>query len=176
MNCTIRPETPADYTAVATVIEAAFRDLAISDHQEHFLVERLRESDTFIPGLSLVAEQDQQIVGHILLSPIKIVNEENTYPSLALAPVSVHPDFQNQGIGGQLIRMAHHRAKELGYSSIALIGHETYYPKFGYQRAEQFGIRFPFEVPPANAMVAELVPESLKGINGEIEYPVAFFS
>lgn len=105
-----------------------------SDHQEQFLVERLRKSDAFIPELSLVAEDEKgTIAGHILLTKLSIENDSETYESLALAPVSVKPEFQNQGIGGQLIREGHRVAQRLGYQSVILIGHENYYPKFGYK-------------------------------------------
>jgi len=175
MTIKIRQETPSDYPIVFKLIEKAFHNLELSDHQEHFLVERLRKSEAFIPKLSLVAEQNNQILGHIILSNIKINNEEESMESLALAPISVLPDFQNQGIGGQLIRTAHRIAKELGFSSIILIGHTDYYPRFGYERLDKYGIQLPFDVPVENAMVIELIEGSLKQVSGVVEYSKAFF-
>ena len=74
------------------------------------------------------------IAGHILFTKIKIVNEEKSFASLALAPVSSKTGFQNQGIGAKLILEGHRIAEELGYESVILIGHEKYYPRFGYKK------------------------------------------
>jgi len=174
MNITIRQETPKDHQAVFHLIEAAFQSEPISDHQEQFLVERLRTSPAFIPELSLVAEVDKKIVGHILLTKLKIKNEQTAFDSLALAPVSVLPNYQRKGIGGQLIKQAHSIAKALGHTSIVLLGHAHYYPRFGYQPAHLFGITFPFEAPKENCMVLALTENGLDGISGTVVYPKEF--
>lgn len=172
---TIRQEEEKDYHEVFQLTEEAFRDMEHSDHQEQFLVERLRKSEAFIPELSLVAEDEKgTIAGHILFTKIKIVNDSESFDSLALAPVSVKPEFQNQGIGGKLITEGHRIAKGLGYPSVILIGHEKYYPKFGYEKTSNFGISFPFEIPEENGMAVELVKEGLKNIKGIVKYPKEF--
>jgi predicted N-acetyltransferase YhbS len=171
----IRQEQPSDYPAVFALVEQAFRDLKISDHTEQYLVERLRKSDAFIPELSLVAEDNGKIVGHILLTKLKIQNGQQEFESLSLAPVAVLPEYQRQGIGAMLIEEAHRVAKSLGYTSVILVGHENYYPRFGYKPASTFGIKFPFEVPDANGMAVELVENGLAGIRGTVVYPPGFF-
>jgi predicted N-acetyltransferase YhbS len=177
---TIRQEEKKDHQNVFQLIEEAFKNIPQSDHQEHFLVERLRKSDAFIPELSLVAEyidddsNHNEIVGHILFTKLKIEIGSAVFGSLALAPVSVKPEFQNQGIGGQLITFGHFIAKELGYESIILIGHEEYYPRFGYQKTTNFGISFPFEIPEVNGMAIELIKDSLKNKKGTVKYPKEF--
>jgi len=175
MQIQIRQEQPADYPFVFNLIEAAFKTMKYSNHTEHFLVERLRKSEAFIPELSLVAVNDSQIVGHILLSIVKIKNEDSIFESLSLAPVSVLPEFQRKGIGGQLIKASHQLAKALGYKSVILLGHKDYYPRFGYLRADSFGIELPFDSPKENCMAIELVENGLKKVNGMVEYPKAFF-
>jgi predicted N-acetyltransferase YhbS len=172
----IQQEQPADYPAVFALVEEAFRDLEISDHTEQFLVERLRKSDAFIPELSLVAEEEGKIVGHILLTKLKIRDGQQEFESLSLAPVAVLPNHQRQGIGAMLIEEAHRVARNLGYTSVILVGHENYYPRFGYKRASTFGISFSFEVPDANAMAVELTENGLAGIRGTVVYPSAFFA
>jgi len=109
----------------------------------------------------LVAEIDNEIVGHILLTKIKIRNDQNQYNSLALAPVSVLPKHQKKRIGGKLIIESHTIALKLGYNSIILLGHQVYYPKFGYKQAQKFGIKLPFKVLKENCMAIELTKNSL---------------
>ncbi len=174
MEITIRQEKPDDYEAVSDLIERAFEFEKLSDHKEQFLVKRLRKSNDFIPELSVIAEIGKIIVGHILLTRIKIKNNQNEFISLALAPVSVLPEYQRNGIGGKLIEEAHNTAIKLGYKSIVLLGHEKYYPKFGYQQADKFGIELPFDVPKENCMVIELIENGLNEVNGLVEYPKEF--
>lgn len=175
MAITFRQESSSDYEKVSEVIEEAFENVNFSDHREQFLVERLRKSNAFIPELSIVAELKSKIVGHILLTKIKIQNEKQTFPSLAMAPVSVIPHHQNQGIGGKLILAAHEKAKDLGYLSIIVLGHGAYYPRFGYQLTRFFGIELPFEAPEENCLAIELQEGSLKNVNGKVIYPKEFF-
>jgi len=175
MEISIRQEQEADHKVVFQLIEEAFAGETLSDHREQFLVERLRKSEAFIPELSIVAILNEQIVGHILLTKIKIKNTTQSFDSLALAPVSVLPPFQGQGIGGALIKAAHEKAKALGHTSIVLLGHEAYYPRFGYQQSAQFGISLPFDVPAENCMAIELVPNTLQKISGVVEYAPEFF-
>ncbi len=174
-NLIIRQEDPGDHKVVFDLIEQAFRDMDISDHQEQFLVDRLRRSDAFVPELSLVAEFGDQIVGYILLTKVLIKNEDQQQTSLTMAPVAVRPDLQDCGIGGALIRKSHEVANKLHYSSITVLGHADYYPKFGYVKAQEFGIKFPFEVPSENCRIIELVEGGLKNTTGVVEYPSPFF-
>ena len=175
MEVQIRQETKEDYKAVFVVIEEAFSSEKFSDQKEQHLVKNLRNSDAFIPELSIVALIKNEIVGHILLTKILIKNDDKSFESLALAPVSVSPNHQNRGIGGQLIKEAHKIARTLGYKSIVLLGHETYYPKFGYELAGKYDINIPFEAPAENCMVFELVEDGLKGVSGVVEYAKEFY-
>ena len=159
----IRPEQENDFQAVREVVELAFRNVEDSDQSEPYLVERLRKTDAYIPELSLVAELNGEIIGHLMMSKVEIVSEDQSVISLGLAPV-----------GSALIREAHKRAGELGYKSAVLLGHKDYYPRFGYKRAIDFGIEFPFDVPSEYCMVVELAPEGLKNVHGMIKYAKPF--
>lgn len=173
----IRKEEIKDYNEVFKVIENAFKDEQYSDHREQFLVEKLRSSESFIPELSLVAEIDNKIVGYILLTKIKIVDDNsNQVTSLALAPVAVLKKHQGKGIGGNLIRKAHQIAKELKFNSIILLGHKKYYPKFGYEMTKKYGIKLPFDVPDENCMLIELEENALENVTGIVEYPAEFYT
>lgn len=171
----IRQEEQKDYLQVTNVVEAAFAQLEESDQTEHLLISRLRKSSAFVPQLSLVAETDGMIQGHILFTKVKINSGQASHEALALAPVSVHPREQRKGIGSKLIEAGHEVAKSLGYESIVLLGHADYYPRFGYQKAADFGIALPFPVPEENCMVKDLVGSGLPGMKGVVEYPSVFF-
>ena len=174
MNITIRQELAGVYKITEKVIKSAFANMELSDKKEHELVSRIRKSDAFIPKLSLVAI-NKEIVGHILLSKIKIINDNQFAESLALAPVSVLPAYQNKGIGGLLITEALKEAKELGYKSVVVLGHPEYYPRFGFKKASFWGIKAPFEVPDEAFMAIELSENALNNVSGVVEYPSVFF-
>jgi predicted N-acetyltransferase YhbS len=171
MDLLIRQEEEKDHDAVYQVVKTAFETMELADGDEQDLVNRLRKGEAFIPELSLVAEYDGKIIGHILFTKMKI----GAHPSLALAPVAVLPEYQNRGVGGKLIVEGHRIAKELGYRSVIVVGHPRYYPRFGYQRASQCKITAPFEVPDEAFMVLELVEGGLTGVSGMIEYAPEFF-
>lgn len=175
MEIKIRKETKEDFRSVFELIRSAFKEEALSDHKEQFLVERLRNSDSFNPELSLVAESNGKIIGYILLTEIKIEDiGKDSSTSLALAPVAVLPDYQGNGVGSKLIKAAHDKAKGLGYGSVVLLGHENYYPKFRYRPTKEFGIKLPFEVPEANCMAIELTENALQNVTGIVKYPKEF--
>lgn len=175
MKVIIRTEVREDFKAVFEVIQNAFENQEYSDHKEHHLVERLRNSDAFIPELSLIAEVDKQVVGYILLTKINIIDTNAiSYTSLALAPVAVLQAFQGKNIGGKLIETAHNKARVLGFGSVVLLGHENYYPKFGYKLTKEFGIKLPFDVPEANCMAIELTENSLQNVSGIVQYAKEF--
>lgn len=170
---TIRQERQTDYRKTEEVVQQAFLNEEFSDKKEHALVKRIRECDAFIPELSIVAV-DEEIVGHIMLSKIKIEQDGASVDSLALAPVSVARGYQKKGIGGKLIVAALAKAKELGYGSVVVLGHPEYYPKFGFKKASEWNIKAPFEVPEEVFMVMELTENALEGVKGVVQYSSAF--
>lgn len=175
MSVNIRKEETSDYAAVFNVVEKAFENEEHSDHQEQFLVERLRKSAAFVPELALVAELDGEVVGYILLTKIQIINEHASTTSLALAPIAVLPTHQRKGIGERLIKSAHDKATELGFGAVVVLGHENYYPRFGYEPAEKYGFKLPFDAPSENCMAIELIEDALGNAGGMVEYPPEFY-
>ena len=174
-NIIIREETPDDYAWVIELTEKAFETMEFSDGKEGKLVENLRKAPAFIPELSLVAELNGQVVGHILFSPMQIKNEQKIFESLVLGPVSVLPEFQKQGIGSQLMRAGHQKAKELGFQSVILIGHQEYYPRFGYKPASTWGIKTQIPLPSDDVFMAvELTEGALKEVSGMVDFPPEF--
>lgn len=168
----IRQEQPLDYEAVFTLNERAF-----GQPNEARLVNALRGSDAFIPELSMVAETDGRIVGHILFTKIAIRNTDaDAFESLSLAPMAVEPDLQNRGIGSKLVRAGLKKAAELGYHSVIVLGHEKYYPRFGFKPASLWDIKAPYDVPDDVFLALELTEGALDGVHGTVKYPEEFDS
>ncbi|MBN1163805.1 MAG: N-acetyltransferase [Candidatus Krumholzibacteriota bacterium] len=165
----IRHEKSEEREIVAQINRQAF-----GDETESTLVASIRESEHFIPQLSLVAERDGRVVGHILFSPISIQQSDVTHPALALAPMAVLPDFQRRGIGAALIRRGLEECKRLKQQVVVLIGHPEYYPRFGFKPAREYGLSLDFDVPGEAFMVLELEKGALKKIGGVVKYPPAF--
>ncbi|MFN4150808.1 MAG: GNAT family N-acetyltransferase [Candidatus Sericytochromatia bacterium] len=127
MSLIIRQENEKDYSSVENLIKKVFENEEYSDHKEHFLVSRLRKSTSFIPELSLVAEYNGLIIGHILLTKLVIKNGDKSFDSLALAPVSVRKEDQNKGVGSRLILESNKIAKNVGYEQYESVYHPRPY-------------------------------------------------
>lgn len=95
-------------------------------------------------------------------------------PALALAPMAVRPEYQNQGIGSELVRHGLRQCRDLGHKVIVVVGHPEYYPRFGFSLARAKGLEAPFPVPDEAFLVLELVPDALEGIKGVVNYPPEF--
>lgn len=165
----LRQETPADHAAVYGLIAEAFAAAEYADGTEQDLVAALRNSTAFIPELSIVAEIDGELAGHILFTKASVGGDE----VLVLAPLSVTPKYQRQGVGTALIAKGHATAARLGYSYSLVLGSETYYPRMGYLPAARFGVQIPDHFPPNNFMAKRLL-EHAKPISGPVTYPKEF--
>jgi putative acetyltransferase len=171
-NLIIRTENHTDYNDVFDLNNRAFGNR----EDESRLIDRIRNSNGFIPELSIVAEQDDQLVGHILISKAKVNDHHHPEEVLVLAPIAVDPRIQRSGIGKKLMEEGIRRSKELGYGLLFLIGHPTYYPQFGFLPARKFGFDLKqFQVPDDVFMVLELRNGDLTKVKGELLYPEAFF-
>jgi putative acetyltransferase len=125
----IRSERSTDVDAIAAVTVAAFSTLAISNHTEQFIIAALRTAKALT--VSLVAESDGRVVGHVAFSPVTI--SDGTPNWYGLGPVSVLPEYQRQGIGKALIREGLSRLKDMNAHGCCLVGHPEYYKKFGFK-------------------------------------------
>jgi putative acetyltransferase len=155
----IRDERQSDWTAVHYVVSSAF-----GQSGEAELVEQLRAAGVAI--VSLVAEEDGQIVGHVLLSKM-----EAPFSALALAPVSVHPARQRSGIGSALVASALAHASNEGWAAVFVLGDPDYYERFGFDQEAAAGFTSPYAGP--NLMVLKLSP-SLTARTGELRHAPAF--
>ena len=168
-NLIIRQGLPGEEPIVEEVIRQAFGDESVPK-----LVNAIRASGGFIPELSLVAELNGTIAGHILFSTVTIRTETGDKPALTLSPVAVLPEFQNQGIGSALIERGLKRACELGHALVLVVGHPWYYPRFGFKPAGPLGINYPKRIRQEVFMVYELVPGAIARTQGTLIYPPAF--
>lgn len=165
----IRQENKNDYQEVYNLIKTAFKTAKHSDGNEQDLVVNLRKSNNFIPKLSLVAKKENEIIGYILFTKIKIGEHEE----LALAPLGVLPKYQKQGVGSMLIKEGHRIAKNLKYHYSVVLGDPKYYSKFGYSLASKYGVKPPFDVPDENFMIAKLNDADVE-IKGLVKYAKEF--
>jgi putative acetyltransferase len=143
---------------------------AFETHVEVDLIDALRQ----VPGIiSLVAEHDDAVVGHILFSPVTLANHPDL-SIMGLAPMAVAPQHQRRGIGTALVNTGLERCRALGFGAVAVLGHAEYYPRFGFLPARRFGIGCEYDVPDDVFMVLELRPGFLDGAAGVIRYHDAF--
>lgn len=166
MSIAIRPETPADLNAIHEVNRLAFGQDA-----EAKLIDGLR-AGSFV-RLSLVAEVDGRIIGHILFSRLPIITETFVVEALALAPVAVLPTHQRQGIGTKLVEEGLRACREAGHKIVVVLGHPAFYPRFGFSAKRAEPLTSPFGGREA-WMAMELVAGALAGVVGQVEYPPPF--
>ena len=165
----IRKEQASDIEKIWAINSEAFETDA-----EANLVNALRDSGcTFI---SLVADIQNKLVGHILFTPVELTDNENKLKILGLAPMAVLSQHQNTKIGSKLVNAGLEHCQSLGYDAVVVLGHPDYYPKFGFVPSVKFGIKSEYEVPDEVFMVLELVPECLKNHAGVIKYHEVFNS
>lgn len=164
----IRAERDTDHAAVHAVNAAAFPTPLEAD-----LVDALRRQAH--PLISLVAERDGAILGHILFSPVTLEGRPDLR-LMGLAPLAVAPEHQRSGIGSALVRAGLAECRHLGFSAVVVLGHPEYYPRFGFTPAVRYGLRSEYDVPAEVFMALELIPGALREATGTIKYHPAFSS
>lgn len=162
----IRQEVAVDRPAIRNVHDLAFESTAEAD-----LVDLLRASGK--ATISLVAEEDGEILGHILFSAVQIDPPSPGWSALGLAPVGVTPERQRQGVGKALIRAGLERCRSIGIGAVVLLGDPEYYQRIGFKRAMDFGLGNEYQAED-EFMVIELIPEFLEGIEGTVRYAPEF--
>jgi len=165
---TIRQETEKDFDQIYDLVRTAFLTARVSNGKEQDFVIQLRNGSNYIPELALVAEENGNIIGHIMLTKTFITDNDKKYEELLLAPISVMPAYQNRGIGSMLIKESFKIALDRGYKAIFLAGNPAYYQRFGFKPTVDFNIKDLHGIPDENVMVCEIVKDALEGISGTV--------
>jgi len=164
----IRPETKEDMKSIH-----ALNELAFGQPLEAEIVDKLRNNCDDL--LSLVAEENEKIVGHIFFSPAEIEGPHGVIKGMGLAPIAVLPDIQRQGIGTLLINKGIEELKKLGSPFIIVLGHHDYYPRFGFEKASLYGIKCQYDNVPDDAFMILWLDKSKAGhISGLAKYREEF--
>ena len=164
----VRPEAPGDHGVVFHIVSQAFGNDA-----EAKLVDELRAAAS--PQISLVADEDGIVLGHIFFSPATVGEGPDARKIFALGPVGVRPDQQNRALGSALVRAGLERCLAIDEPVVVVLGHPPYYPRFGFRQAHEHGLYYKSRPGPNPAfMVAELRPGALEGLTGEVHYHPAF--
>jgi len=162
----IRIEEQKDWAAVHVLNETAFETSV-----EANIVDSLREQVK--PFVSLVAELNDEIIGHIMFSPVSLSGHPEA-KVMGLAPMAVAPNHQREGIGSELVNIGFEHCKQLGFGAVVVLGHPQYYPRFGFLPSSHFEIGSEYEVPEDVFMAIELQPGYLHNKLGIIKYHTAF--
>lgn len=163
----VRPERPHDHDAVHRLTALAF-----GRRDEADLVDRLRAAGRVL--VSLVAEEDGRVVGHVLFSPVVVTSPGAECTAVGLAPLAVWPDRQRRGIGSALVGRGLDECRRLGHARVVVLGHPAYYGRFGFRPASRVGVRSEFEAPDDAFMALALHPGAWSGCAGVAAYAPEF--
>ncbi|MGI5947370.1 MAG: GNAT family N-acetyltransferase [Lachnospiraceae bacterium] len=160
----IRNEEPKDYQAVETLTRKAFYNIYVPGCSEHYLVRIMREHEDFIPELDFVMEQDGEIIGNIMYTKSRLIDEQGTEKQiLTFGPVCIDPAHQRKGLGKLLLEHSFEKAAALGYDVIVIFGSPANYVSRGFQSCKKFNVCVEGGKFPSAMMVKELVPGALDG-------------
>lgn len=163
----VRPETPGDFAAVRALHTAAF-----GQPDEAQIVDLVRDSTT--PTLSLVAEVDGEVAGHVLFSPVEVQSGSPSLQACGMGPVGVAPLHQRRGIGTQLIEDGLRQCPGLGWNATFVLGDPRYYSRFGFALAAPLGLHFVGPQFDTAFQCRELRSGALEGSSGLVQYHAAF--
>ena len=166
MDIELRLEEEKDYFIVENITREAFWNHHVPGCDEHLLIHNLRKTNEFIKELDFVAINNNKIIGNIVYVKAKIINNDMEYTVLTFGPISVLPEYQNNGIGNKLINHTEKLSKEMGYKGIIIYGDPEYYKRLGFKESKQYKITNKDKKYPAALLVLELYPNALNGIEG----------
>jgi predicted N-acetyltransferase YhbS len=166
----IRQERPGDLPQIYELVKRAFEMAQMTTGHEQDFVDQLRASDGYIPELALVAEDNGELIGHLMLTHTSMTTADGELPLLLLGPVAVVLERRKQGVGSRLVKESLRLARELGHKTVILVGDPAYYRRFGFGTAADLGIRNTQGIPDEYVMACELVPGALDGVEAAITF------
>lgn len=167
---TIRPEQVKDYDSIYTLIQTAFLTAKEADGNEQDFAASLRSTSNYIPELSLVVEDGEKLIAHIMLTQIILNTPNGPHKALMLAPISVLLEYRDQGVGSKLIRESLLIARSMGYDIVMLCGDPGYYNRFGFKTASSFGICNTDGIPDQYVLACELEANVLDKVTGTFSF------
>ncbi len=168
MNISIRLETENDFRYVENMTREVFWDLYKPGCDEHLVVHKIRKTNAFIKELDFVACDEDKVVGNIIYSKAKVINEDNDeFDVLCMGPLGVLPSYQGKGVGSILMKHSISAARTLGYNAIVIFGDPNYYHRFGFENAEKYNIQTSQGDNFDAFMALELYEGSLEEISGK---------
>lgn len=174
-NVNIRNEQKNDYRIVEELTRDAFWNLNMPGCNEHFLVHKIRSHEDFIPELDFVAEANGRIVGNIIYTKSKLLDETGMEKEiLTFGPISIHPEYQRQGIGKALLNYSFSKALELGYEAIVIFGNPGNYVSSGFKSCKKYNVYIGEEIYPTAMLVKELKQGFFDGRSWRYEESTAY--
>jgi predicted N-acetyltransferase YhbS len=168
MNISIRLEEESDYSNVEYLTREAFWNIYRPGCVEHLLVHKIRNVPAFIKELSFVACDEAKIVGNIIYSKAKVINDQKVeFEVLCMGPIGVLPSYQGRGIGSRLMNYSIKEAKQLGNKAVIIFGDPNYYHRFGFINAQKYEIQTSAGENFEEFMALELYDGALNGISGK---------
>ena len=165
----IRTALENDFEAIYNLVKTAFETAKVSDGTEQDFVLDLRSRSTYIPHLEFVAEEDGNLIGHILLTEAHINTNKNA-SFLLVAPLCVDIEHRNCGIGAALMEHALNKGKELGYDAALLVGDPAYYSRFGFAEIKSLGLTNDTGLPDMFVLGLKLTPSTFKDLSGSVSH------
>jgi predicted N-acetyltransferase YhbS len=175
VNLTIRLEEENDYRNVEYMTREAFWNVYKPGCDEHLIVHKIRKIPAFVKELCFIAYGDEKILGNIIYSKAKVINDKNNdFEVLCMGPIAVLPSYQGLGIGSLLLNCSIKKAKQLSYKAIIIFGNQNYYHRFGFINAKEYGIQTSAGDNFEEFMALQLYDGGLNGISGKFHEDEVF--
>lgn len=167
MNIIIRNTNEKDYKITVNLTREAFWDVYKPGCDEHLVLHKMRKVPAFVNELDFVALTDEKVIGNIVYTIAKVVNDKEEFTVLCMGPLAVLPEYQNKGVGKMLLKHSIEKAKEMGFKAVIIYGNPDYYHRFGFVDSKEFNIQTSTGDNFDAFMTLELYNGALKGVYGK---------